>query len=129
MNILVVEDNMASARMLCSNILKWRYSVEAAETGKEALKRLGEQQFDVILLDIFLPDGRGHLLIPEMQQLSPHSWIITMTGYNSRQLELEVRKKGIAYYMIKPFRMAEMKAILDHMSRKREEVALNGTTG
>ena len=45
-----------------------------------------------------------------------------MTGYNSRRLEMEVRQKGIAYYMIKPFKMHAMKAILDHMCEKMKKI-------
>jgi YesN/AraC family two-component response regulator len=41
-----------------------------------------------------------------------------MTGYNSRELELNVRQQGIVYYMLKPFKMNEIKKLLDHISEK-----------
>jgi response regulator of citrate/malate metabolism len=42
-----------------------------------------------------------------------------MTGYNSRELELEVRKQGVLYYMIKPFEIGDLRSLLDHISKKR----------
>ncbi|MDY6987741.1 MAG: hypothetical protein SWQ30_06760 [Thermodesulfobacteriota bacterium] len=45
--------------------------------------------------------------------------IVTITGQNTRELELEVRKQGIAYFMTKPFEAQAMKQVIDHISRKK----------
>ncbi len=56
----------------------------------------------------------------------PEIGIVTMTGYNSRELELEIRQQRIAFYMIKPFSMKELQEVLDHISKKiRKEVKIN----
>ncbi|MCP4719582.1 MAG: response regulator [Desulfobacteraceae bacterium] len=119
MDILLVEDEVSIAETITENIVNWKYGVETARTGKDALQRFRQKIFDIILLDIFLPDCKGHQLIPEFQKISPETWIVTMTGYNSKELELEVRTRGIAFYLIKPFKMYEMKEILDHMFNKK----------
>jgi len=121
MDVLVVEDDVSTAETISENIVSWNYRVETVRTGKDAFQRFSQKRFDLVLLDIFLPDCEGHQLIPEFKKLSPETWIVTMTGYNSRDLELEVREKGIAFYMIKPFKMMEMKEILDHMSKKMKK--------
>ncbi len=121
MDILIVEDDISTAEMITESIVSWNYRAETARTGKDALQMFSQKRFDLILLDIFLPDCKGHQLIPEFKKISPETWIVAMTGYNSRDLELEVRKKGIAFYMIKPFKMHEMKEVLDHMSKKKTE--------
>lgn len=121
MNILVVENDVAIGSILMELIERWGHNVENATSGKEALKRFTEDIFDLILLDIFLPDGKGHLLIPQFKKLCPKIGIITMTSYNSRELEREVREQGILYYMIKPFDIRFLKEILDHISHKYDQ--------
>lgn len=96
----------------------WGYKAEWVTTGEMALKRMKEHPFDLILLDIYLPDGPGYQLIQDFKRIKPKVHIITMTGHNSRDLEREVRKQGISYYMIKPFEIDQLRSIVDHLNRK-----------
>ncbi len=120
MNILVVEDEVSAARAMKQSMEVWDHDVETVHTGQDALEKLREKRFDLMLLDIFLPDCEGHKLIPQFKEVCPEIGIVTITGYNSRELELEVRKKGILFYMIKPFKKKILKDILDHILKKRE---------
>ncbi len=74
-----------------------------------------------MLLDIQLPDCKGDELIPQFKEIWPDIGVVTMTDYNSRELELEVRQKGILFYMIKPFSKKVLKEILDHISKKKRK--------
>lgn len=118
MNILIVEDDIDVSSVLTESIHHWGYSAENADTCKDALDKVKQKRFDLILLDIFLPDGEGHLLIPQFKELLPDVGIVTMTGYNTRELETHVREQGIIYYMVKPFEIKSLKALLDHISHK-----------
>ena len=118
MNVLIVEDDVCCAQSIGEMIEGWGHSIERSGSGKEALTRVKESPFDLVLLDIFLPDMEGCELIPQFKKLCPETGIVTMTGYNSRELEMEVRKHGIVYYMTKPFEAKALKAILDHMTKK-----------
>lgn len=118
MNVLIVEDDIALSAVIADAVRNWGHTVEEAGTGKGALEKRGHCRFNLILLDIFLPDIKGHLLIPEIKKIWPHSNIISMTGYNSREIEKEVRKQGVIYYMIKPFDIGQLRSILDHMNTK-----------
>jgi len=121
MNILLVEDEVSVAKVIEQEIETLGHSVDTAYNGEDALKKLRKKRFDLILLDIFLPDCKGHELIPKFKEAQPDIGIVTITGYNTKELELEVRQKGILYYMVKPFRIEEMKEILDYISKKRKE--------
>ena len=123
MKILIVEDDPMLGKMLKQRILKWGYRAENAYTGKEAVKKLGEGSFDGVLLDIFLPDCQGHTLIPGFRALNPHIHIIAMTGLNTRELELEVRKQGIDQYLGKPVDLLILKMSLDHMANRIGTIA------
>ena len=116
MEILLVEDDDSIASVIDENVGKWGHTIKHAKTGREALKKVTKKRFDLILLDIFLPDCMGHRLIQHFKILWPTAGIVTMTGYNSWELELEVRQQGIFYYLIKPFMMVELKEVIDHIS-------------
>ena len=121
MNVLVVEDDDSNAEPIAGIIKAWDHKVEVSGTGKDALEKARRKHFDLVLLDIFLPDCKGHDLIPQLRDIWPDRGIVTMTGYNSRELELEVRQQRILYYMIKPFETKHLKTLLDHISRKRDQ--------
>ena len=118
MNILIVEDDINVNSVLKEIIQHWGYSTENAYTCKDALGKVKKKRFNLILLDIFLPDGKGHRLIPQFKELWPDIGIVTMTGYNTREIEREVREQGILYYMIKPFETKYLKELLEHISHK-----------
>ncbi|MBW1691652.1 MAG: response regulator [Deltaproteobacteria bacterium] len=120
MYVLLIEGEASVAKVIEEYIEALDHSVETAYTGEDAMKKLREKRFDLMLLDIFLPDCKGHELIPKFKETQPDMGIVTMTGYNTKELELEVRQQGVLYYMVKPFTITEMKEILDHISKKKK---------
>jgi DNA-binding NtrC family response regulator len=126
-NVLIVEDDVSAAESIAEIVRRRSFHSETAASGKEATERIEGNKFALVLLDIFLPDCRGDELIPQFKERCPGICIVAMTGYNDRKLEMEVREQGINYYMIKPFTLMEMTAILDHISKgKAKEVNSNG---
>lgn len=119
MNILLVEEDHPMAEGILDGLRSWGHKVEWSVTGVDALERAKQRDFDLILMDIFLPDIHGYELIPQIKKFQPEARIVTMTGSNSRELELQVRKQGITYYMLKPFSVKVIKEILHHMSMNR----------
>ena len=130
MNILIVEDDVRCAQLIGEIIERWGHGVEKAKSGKEAIKRLTKNMFDLVFLEISLPDTEGYELIPQFKKLCPEIGIVTITGHNSRELEMQVRKQGILYYMIKPFETKDLKCLLDHLSiylqKKRSTITGQG---
>ena len=118
MKVLIVEDSRPLALKIEKAIRNWGYEAERAGTGKQALEKFRKDNFNILLLDIYLPDGKGIELIPKFREFCPDIEIITMTAFNSRELEMETRHYGILYYMLKPFDLAQLKEILDHMANK-----------
>jgi len=120
MKILIVEDDPQVTHYITIRLGKWGYDSKAAGSGKEALQLFPEDSFDLILLDIMLPDYKGYDLIPKFKSINPNVNIITMTGHNSRKLEQKVRKLGILYYMVKPIETKNLKLLLDHIKNKKQ---------
>jgi DNA-binding NtrC family response regulator len=122
MEVLVVEDNSSVLRLITQMIERWGHSAEASDTGKDALRRVRQKKFDLVFLDIFLPDCKGHEIIPRIREIWPDIGVVTMTGYNSREIEWEIRQLGIIYFMTKPFRLDVIKEILDHIEIKKKVI-------
>ena len=125
MRILLIEDDALTAEMMTDAMQKWNQEVVLATSGKSAVKVAGSRQFDLVLLDIMLPDGFGYDFIPKMRFNQPDLKIITMTGHNTPEMEKRVRQHGITYYMAKPVNFKELKDIVNHIATRtdNQEVA------
>jgi DNA-binding response OmpR family regulator len=97
---------------------KWGHNAVIAGSGEAALKIIRNEIFDLILLDIFLPDTVAYDLIPHIKEQWSGIKIITMTGYSDMEVEKKVRSQGISYYMVKPINLDELKSIIQHMRQK-----------
>lgn len=77
--ILVVEDNPMFARMITTNLVNNGYDVTAVETGAEFLNLTGTQAYDLLIVDLTLPDEDGIVLVRKMRARS-NVPIIVLTG-------------------------------------------------
>lgn len=117
LNIIVV-DAEKPGKKLEKMIESCGYRVSIARTGEAALKMFSETAFDLILLDMFLPDAMGYELIPEFRKKNPDIRIISTTTYNTREIERNNRAQGVTYYMSKPLIPETLQSLLKHMARQ-----------
>ncbi len=118
MNILIVEDDPGAAKLLEKVMQSCGHRTVRADTGKAALAALKKTDFQLTLLDIFLPDAAGYDLLPMMRNMQPDMYVVAMTGQNSRELERKVRSYGVLAYMSKPIETRDVKSIVNHISQK-----------
>ncbi len=118
MKVLIIEDTKQVSNLLKLKIERWGHSATVAATGQEALDIVKKEMFDLVLLDIFLPDTIAYDLIPKLKLGWSGMEIITMTGHSSKDVEEKVRSQGILYYMVKPIDLKELESIIVHMSKK-----------
>jgi DNA-binding response OmpR family regulator len=116
MNVLIVEDDPQVASLLHRLVQKWEHTAAIAITGLEALDRLREEKFDLILLDIFLPDMDGDELLPQINAFWTGKGIVVMTGSDSQDLEENLRRQGVIFFMVKPVNIPELEAIVQHIA-------------
>lgn len=124
MNILVTDKDTSISASMVELIRKWGYQAEESVTALETLERIKEKPFDLVLLDMALPDMKPKELIAKLKALKQDIGIVTMTETNTNGQEKEIRTMGIVYYMIKPVSETVLKEILDHISSKK-----HGKTG
>lgn len=104
-HILLVEDNLGDA-FLVEELLREKFmhpSLVHATNFKQARELLKDKttDFDVILLDLTLPDKFGNLLITEILELAPSCPIIALTGYNDLEFSIQSIAEGISDYLLK----------------------------
>lgn len=99
--ILIIDDE-ASIRRTLREILEYeKYKVDDAATGMEALSRINEQEYDVILCDIKMPEMDGIELLSAIKQLNDTP-IIMISGHGTIETAVEAIKKGAYDYISKP---------------------------
>lgn len=119
--ILIVEDEK-SMRNLLTLILKKRYAVDAAASGEEAIKRISQKLYDLIITDISLPGISGIEVLRKTKETSPDTSVIMITAYASTESAIEALKIGACDYIVKPFNMDEIKIIISNeLDKKRLE--------
>lgn len=118
MKVLVIEKDPSLAVLLTALLENWGYETRLCTSGKEAVQVFAKEYYDMILMEVFLPDMKGDELISRIKEFSPEAKIVAMTGRNSRELEKRIRERGILYYMVKPLETENLKALLEHVSNK-----------
>jgi len=91
------------------------FMVEVVDAGDKALKKILTDKFDLIIVDLRLPDMDGLALIRAVRQFDPFMKVIVMTAYGSPETEREVRRLGIHGYVTKPFVIEDMKRMISQI--------------
>jgi two-component system, sensor histidine kinase and response regulator len=101
--ILVIDDETGIRQGCCRVLRPQGFVVEAAENFKAGLGRIQEETFDLVLLDVMLPDGKGIDLLEPIRKRDPDTVSIIITGYATVELAVDAIKKGAYNFISKPF--------------------------
>jgi YesN/AraC family two-component response regulator len=112
-NILIVDDDESTCRSLKLILDKKGYASETALSGEKALEKIQKGSFNLVLLDIRLPDTEGHDLITPFIKLQPNILIIIITGYASMESAMWALNKNVFAYITKPLIMDELLIKID----------------
>jgi two-component system, NtrC family, response regulator AtoC len=113
----MIVDDHPSIRKLCSCV--------EAESAEAALAHLETGSPDIILTDLMMPNMSGLEFLPRVKQLLPRAEIAIMTGHGSIETAVQAMKLGAYDYITKPFRVEELKLLLQRMAEKVNLVAEN----
>jgi DNA-binding NtrC family response regulator len=115
--IIVLEDDAGVRSNLENYLRRKHYDVAAVATIAAAQEYLNKDNFDLIFLDVRLPDGDGTDLLKEIQARPQKPLVVMMTGYGSVESAVVCMKNGAFDYLIKPFSMEQIEVTL----RKAQE--------
>lgn len=123
--ILLLEDDYSLTDGLCYSLKKKDYEVETAETAREAEKLLESRQYDLLLLDVTLPDGTGFDICEKLRKRGNQVPIIFLTASDGEMNVIRGLDSGGDDYIVKPFKLGELfsriSALLRRAGLKRNE--------
>lgn len=103
-SILIVEDDIILGNTLSYNFCKKGYNVETASNIKAALKKINEQKYDIVILDISLPDGNGFTICEKIRKSrDSHTIILFLTADDLEANIIKGYNLGADDYITKPF--------------------------
>ena len=102
-SILVVDDEAAIRENLDLLLSDANYRVTLADSGTEGLRRVESELFDLILLDVMMPDRNGLEVLKEIHQISPETAIIMITAFGTIENAVSAIKAGASDYVTKPW--------------------------
>ncbi|MBI4427554.1 MAG: response regulator [Ignavibacteriales bacterium] len=118
--ILIVDDEDSLRLSMKMRLKGAGFDVEEASDGEEALDKIRENQYDVILLDIKMPTLSGLDALPLIVQTSPKTDVIMMTGFADFSDAIECLKAGAKDYLVKPIEVTELVTRLKTLLRTRQ---------
>ena len=123
--IFIVDDEPIVRESLGGWFANGGYSVETAESGKQALDKLGTTEADIFLLDVKMPGMDGIELQKRIREARPDASIIVMTAYASVDTAVAAMKQGAWDYIIKPFDPDELEHLVRNALEHRRLLAEN----
>jgi DNA-binding NtrC family response regulator len=118
--ILIVDDEDIVVRSCLRILAGSDYAVDVARGGAEALEKINETAYDVLLVDIMMPLINGLEVLEHVKQTRPDSEVIILTGLSQSKTALRARELGAFAYLPKPFEPDEIRALIaEALARRR----------
>jgi DNA-binding NtrC family response regulator len=122
--ILLVDDDLAFCKLL-QRVLEAEYSVTYNTNPLEALEVLKTRNFDLIILDLSMPQMSGIEFLEAVHATSPTQDVLFMTAYAGVETAVEAMKKGATDYLLKPFQNDEVLYAVKNIFKKKELIEEN----
>jgi PAS domain S-box-containing protein len=127
--VLFVDDDMDILLALSDYLCQEGFEVETVETGAAALQKSATSSYDVVLLDVGLPDRDGIEVLNEISQANPHLPVILLTAFTSLRNTANPAILDRAFaYLTKPYKRQEVKSAI-HRACLARQVAIGGLPG
>ena len=120
--VLLVDDEEEFVSALSERLMLRGIEVESALNGEEALARLVEKEFEVVILDVMMPGLGGLEVLRQIKTTHPNTQVILLTGHGATREGIEGMRLGAFDYLIKPVDIEEM-------LEKMKEAAKTARTG
>jgi DNA-binding NtrC family response regulator len=123
--ILIVEDELVVRNLLQSIFQRHKLPVTCALNLKEAAAQLEREQFDLMMLDIRLPDGDGQRFLEQVAAMPERPLVVMVTGYGTVESAVGCMRAGAFDYVLKPFSPSQIDVILKKAQTYRQLLRVN----
>jgi DNA-binding response OmpR family regulator len=120
MKILIVEDEKELLNTTCNYLKKEEFVCEKAETYFDAEDKLISYDYDIVILDINLPDGNGLDLLKFIKKTKAETGVLIVSAKDSLDDKLKGLDLGADDYITKPFHLAELNSRVNSLIRRRK---------
>ena len=117
--VLIVDDDPGMCHSLEALLGNNGCALETSNTGKEAIERINKSFFDLVLLDLCIPDMNGFQIMEYLNHESPDTFVIVITGNSSEEATIEAIRKGAHDYIKKPFEPEIMIKTVENVLERR----------
>lgn len=118
MRILIVEDEKDLSQMIAKSLKESGYEVDVANNGNEAMELLDVENYDLIVLDLNLPEIDGMEILEEFRTFNQDTKIIILSARSQIKDKVEGLDKGANDYLSKPFHLDELEARIRSLTRR-----------
>ena len=120
--VLIVDDEQDFLETIVKRLLKRQVDATGVDSGREAVRILQEQSFDVVILDVRMPGMDGIETLKEIKKKSPLTEVIMLTGHGSVESGIQGMQLGAFDYVIKP---ADFEELLEKVNQAAERKMLH----
>lgn len=124
MKILVIEDSARLAERIEHKLKDW-FTIDVAKSGHEGLALIAKYKFDMVLLDLGLPDMHGLEVCQRLRRVLPNIPVLILTGVDDTLSKIDLLNNGADDYLTKPFNSQELRARINALLRRRERLPSN----
>jgi DNA-binding NtrC family response regulator len=124
-SILILDDEPIVSKRLQPALEKRGYEVESFYESAQAMVRIRERSFDIVVTDLKMEGIDGMQFLAEVKKLSPRTEVIVITGFATMDTAKESMRKGVFDFLAKPFKLGEIQEVI----RKAEEHIRLGKEG
>lgn len=127
-NILIIDDEQSMADVITQMLDKKDYNILQANSGEEGLRIIRDKVLDVVICDMRMTPIDGLEVLRQAKQLKPQVQFIMITAYGSIEDAVECMKEGAYHYIVKPFKMDELRLLvkraIEHKELLQENILL-----
>jgi len=115
--VLVVDDEQIVCELASDMLGRLGYDAVTALSGNEALEAMRNSRFDLVLLDLLMPEMNGQETFHRLKEIDPDIPVILSSGYSEDSVVQRLLEEGAISMLKKPYRLADLKVALDESAR------------
>lgn len=123
--ILIVDDELIVRESLVGWLKKTGHEVDSAPGGHSALEMMRRGDYDLVFLDIKMPDVSGLTVLKKIKETFPHALVVMITAFGSVETAIEAMKSGADDFLIKPFDPGGLKLLVEKLLKQKKLVDEN----
>ncbi|MGB5159118.1 response regulator [Desulfobacterium sp. N47] len=119
LKILILDDEPIVCKRLKPAFQKAGYEVETYTSSADAMQRIPEKKFDIVITDLKMEGVSGMEFLTEVKRQFPQTEIIVITGFATMEASKESLQKGVFRFVAKPFKLADILEIVEQLKNER----------